>query len=380
MITSAVFPARYVQGRDALAELPNLIQPLGDTALVVIDPGISEWMRPRIEEICKGKLSLIFFDFDGESTDRAMRAAGERLEAGDHSVVIGLGGGKAIDTAKGAAYYTPGTRIVAIPTIAASDAPCSKNAVIYNEDHSVSGDLHGRNNPDMVLVDTAIVANAPPRFLSAGIADALATWFEAESAWTTRHTNFTGYAPTHTAYVIARACYDTLIEYAPLALSHCTKKLVTPALERVVEAATLMSTIGFESCGLGAAHGFHQGIAEWQETHSLLHGEKVAFGILSSLFLTDKSSELIEKTYRLCHAVDLPLTLADLGVKDVSDEHLMIAVKRMMRPGECTFNEPVTYEAQDYLNALKAADVYGSDFRKRLSTASQARSQSCQRS
>ncbi|MDR5858155.1 glycerol dehydrogenase [Halomonas eurihalina] len=370
MITSAVFPARYVQGRDALHELPALAAPLGDTALVVLDPGIGEWMRPHIENICQGKLTLQFFDFEGESTEHAMRAASEQLQAGGHHLVIGLGGGKAIDTAKGAAHYAPGTRIIAIPTIAASDAPCSKNAVIYNEDHSVARDLHGRNNPDMVIIDTRIVANAPSRFLSAGIADALATWFEAESAWATRHRNFTGYAPTHTAYVIANACYETLTEYAPLALSHCEAKLVTPALERVVEAATLMSTIGFESGGLGAAHGFHQGIAEWHETHGLLHGEKVAFGILASLFLTDKGSDLIERTYQLCHAVNLPLTLADLGVEDISDSYLMVAVERMMRPGECTFNEPVQYENKDYLDALKAADAYGRAF-KTLPTAAQ---------
>ena len=365
MITSAIFPARYIQGRDALDELPRHMAALGQRALVVLDPGIADWMGPRLERLFAEAVPYEIFDFGGESTEAEMRRAAERLEHAGQDLVLGVGGGKAIDTAKGAAHFTPGTRMIAVPTIAASDAPCSKNAVVYTPEHTVARDIHGRANPDLVLVDTGIVAQAPARFLSAGIADALATWLEAESAMTTRCVNFTGYASTYTAHAIARLCYDTLLEYAPLALAHCDDNLVTPALEHVVEAATLMSTIGFESGGLGAAHGFHQGISEWPETHGLLHGEKVAFGVLASLFLTDKDSALIERLFVFCHAVRLPLTLADLGLHSYDDDKLMLAVRRMLQPGECTFNEPVAYDEYDYLAALKAADAYGRRFGSR---------------
>lgn len=366
MITSAVFPARYLQGCDALHELPKHLESLGESCLIVLDPGIASWMRPMMTGILGDRIFYEWLDFSGESTEAAMQEAAEAIRRSQHAIVIGVGGGKAIDTAKGAAHFVAGTRVVAIPTIAASDAPCSKNAVVYTPEHTVDRDIHGRCNPDLVLVDTAIVAKAPSRFLSAGIADALATWLEAESAMKTRCVNFTGYASTFTAYGIARLCYDTLFEYGPLALAHCDAELVTPALEHVVEAATLMSTIGFESCGLGAAHGFHQGISEWEETHGLLHGEKVAFGVLASLFLTDKPVATIERLYQFAHDVRLPITLSALGLLSHDDDKLMIAVKRMMRPGECTFNEPVAYNERDYLEALKAADAYGHDFRKRV--------------
>jgi glycerol dehydrogenase len=358
MFRSAIFPLRYVQGAGAIGELGKFLAPLGERALVVLDPGIADTMEPLMREACGGKVFLVVHRFGGESTEAAMREAADLAAAHDCSIIIGVGGGKAIDTAKGAAHFHPG-RLVVIPTICASDAPCSKNAVVYRPDGSVDRDIHGLFNPDIVLVDSAIIAKAPVRYLSAGIADALSTWFEADSSYTTRHVNFTGYSSSKTAYAIARLCYDTLIENAPLAVRHADMGLVSPQLEDTIEACTLMSTVGFESGGLAAAHGIHQGLAELPETHRFLHGEKVAIGILASLFLTQRPSALIEQIYRFHLATRLPVCLADLAVTDKSREHLMVAVRRAMRPGEVTYWEPVQYDETDCLNALIAADAYG---------------------
>ena len=201
MIRSAIFPHRYIQGAGAINELGAHLKPLGKTALAVLDPGVASFMKPLLEKAAKGHVDLVFHDFDGESTEAAMRKAADVAKERDCRIIIGVGGGKAIDTAKGAAYFHP-ARLVVVPTISASDAPCSKNAVVYNDDHTVNRDIHGLFNPDIVIVDSAIIANAPTRFLSAGIADALATWFEAESCMVTRHQNFTGYSGAKTAYAI----------------------------------------------------------------------------------------------------------------------------------------------------------------------------------
>ena len=365
MIRSAIFPHRYIQGAGAIKELGTHLKPLGKTALAVIDPGISAMMKPILEEAAKGQIELICMDFGGESTEAAMKSVAEEAKKHNCQIIIGVGGGKAVDTAKGAAYFYP-AKLMIIPTICASDAPCSKNAVVYNEDHTVNRDIHGLFNPDIVLVDTSIIAKAPTRFLSAGIADALATWFEAESCLVTRHKNFTGYTGTRTAYAIARLCFDTLMENAAQAVEHCDLGIVTPQLEDTVEACTLMSTLGFESGGLGAAHGFHQGLADLPETHKYMHGEKVAMGILASLFLTQKPMELIESIYEFHYLTRLPLCLEDLDITDTSSEHLMIAVKRMNEPIECTHWEPVKYEPEDHLAALLAADNFGRKFKENL--------------
>jgi glycerol dehydrogenase len=359
MIRSIISPHRYIQGPGALGELPKLLSPLGKSLLFVIDPGIEQMMRPKIEPLLGPEFQVEFVSFSGESTEAEMKKGAQLAHDMGCSVIIGVGGGKAIDTAKGIAHFAGGQRLIVIPTIVASDAACSKNAVIYNPDHTVERDLHGLFNPDIVLIDSEIVAQAPSRYLAAGIGDALATWFEAESVQKSLIPNFTGYAGTITAFSIARLCYDTVLEYGRLAMMHCDQNIVTPQLEAVIEANTLMSTVGFESGGLGAAHGFHSGIAEWEETHTLLHGEKVGFGILASLMLTNRSPELIQSIYEFCFDIGLPVCLADLGITNFDDAYLMIAVKRMMVPDEFVHNEPITYSERDCLSAMKAADAYG---------------------
>ncbi|WP_413767946.1 iron-containing alcohol dehydrogenase, partial [Vibrio vulnificus] len=89
--------------------------------------------------------------------------------------------------------------------------------------------------------------------LIAGIGDALATWFEAESCQQSFASNMTGYMGSLSAYALARLCYDTLLEYGVIAKTSNEQGVVTPALERVVEANTLLSGLGFESGGLAAS-------------------------------------------------------------------------------------------------------------------------------
>ena len=137
------------------------------------------------------------------------------------------------------------------------------------------------------------------------------------------------------------------------------RHLVTPALERIVEANILLSGIGFESAGLAAAHAIHNGFTALEETHAFYHGEKVAFGVLAGLQLTDASPEETATVFTFCESVGLPTTLADIGLGSADRRHLMAAAEKACAPGQSIHHEAGAMTAGKVLNAILAADATG---------------------
>jgi glycerol dehydrogenase len=189
--------------------------------------------------------------------------------------------------------------------------------------------------------------------------DALATWFEAESCRLSRSSNVAGGLGSMTAHALARLCYDTLLADGVDARDACSHGNVTPELERVVEANTLLSGLGFESCGLATAHSIHNGLTALSGARSSYHGEKVAFGTLVSLFLTGTSRTMIDEVYGFCRAVGLPTSLADLELGEVTDNDLRRVAEKTCTPGESIHHEPRPVTADDVVAAIRNADRYG---------------------
>lgn len=94
----------------------------------------------------------------------------------------------------------------------------------------------------------------------------------------------------------------------------------TAAVEKVIEANTLLSGIGFESGGLAGAHAIHNGFTVLEECHHMYHGEKVAFGTITQLVLEDVSADELEDIIGFCIEVGLPVTLKELGIEEVTKE------------------------------------------------------------
>jgi glycerol dehydrogenase len=219
-------------------------------------------------------------------------------------------------------------------------------------------------NPDLVLVDTQVIAEAPVRYLVAGMGDALSTWFEADSCRTAYSPNQCGGLGTLASYALARLCYDTIREYGVAARIACEQKVVTPALSHIVEANSLLSGLGFEIAGLASAHSIHNGLTRLPATHDYFHGEKVAIGTLAGLFLTDRPSQVVREVYDFCESVGLPTTLADIGIPDATDDDLRIVAEAACAEGETIHHEPCPISADAVVAALKTADRFGCSRRK----------------
>jgi len=358
MLISSIFPSKYIQGRGAILCLHEESAILGNNPMVIISGSANKMFGDVIRMNLSAGGSFSFELFGGECSPSEINKLVAKAKQDKNDVIIGIGGGKSLDTAKAVAYQL-NKPVITVPSLASTDAPCSALAVIYNEDGSFNKYLVLPQNPNVVIVDSEIIAKAPARFLVAGMGDALATWFEAESCKIKNATNMTGKVGTMSAYALAKLCYETLLEYGYIALKSCEANVLTPALENIIEANTLLSGVGFESGGLGASHAIHNGFTTLEETHSYYHGEKVAFGTLASLFITKKSKEKIEEVYQFCESIGLPTTLDGIGLKEISDDKLMEVAKAACVEGETIHNEPCEINPEIVFAALKTADLYG---------------------
>jgi glycerol dehydrogenase len=354
-----IAPSRYQQGKDMLHELGTAIETYGKKALIVASTDDLKRMEKELNAAQdKQAFDCIYGNFGGESTHKEIARLREVVKSESCDVIIGLGGGKALDTAKAISHFEK-MPVIVIPTIASTDAPCSSLAVIYTETAEFDEYMFFTKNPDLVLVDSAVIAKAPVRFLVSGMGDALSTYFEARACEKSNADNIPGGKSTKAAIAIASLCYETLLEDSVKAKAACEGNVVTTALENIIEANILLSGLGFESSGLAAAHAVHNGLTALEETHHYYHGEKVAFGVLVQLVLENAKSCELNQVINYNKSVGLPTCLADLGILDVTPEKVMAVAKLACADGETIYNMPFTITEEDVYAAIIAADKLG---------------------
>ena len=359
MARTFISPRKYIQGPGELNRLGTHAAAFSKKAYVLI----SKNGMNRFGEIVKKSFEdageeLLIDTFQGEcSMQEIDRVKAACVEAGA-GVVIGIGGGKIFDTIKAAGFYLE-VPVIICPTVAASDAPCSALSVIYKDDGSVDFYLFLRHNPDMVIMDSAIIAASPVRMTVSGMGDALATYFEARASYKHDGPNFANGKATHAAMALARLCYDMLLENgykAKIALEH---KALSPAVEAVIEANTLLSGMGFESGGVAAAHAVHNGFSSLEECHKMYHGEKVAFGVITQLVLENAPQEELNEVLDFCISVGLPVTMEQIGVTDPTEEKIFRVAEIASAPTDTAVNMPFEINADMIAAAIRAADALG---------------------
>lgn len=348
-------PGQYIQGRNALRSLVLVLEQLDSHKhLLLQDTSIAEIVGTSVGAL-EGTVRT---DFGGECSSAEIERVSAIAEEEKVDAIVAIGGGKTLDTAKSVAHPLK-LPLIVVPTLASTDAPTSALAVVYNEQGVFQEFRFFDRNPDVVIVDTTIVAGAPTRFFVAGMGDGLSTYFEAESSSRTRHRTMSGGVPTRAALTLAQLCYDTLLEHGPLAKLAVDQGAVTPAVEQVVEANTLLSGLGFESGGLAAAHSIHNGLTVLPDAHHILHGEKVAFGTICMLVLEERPKETIEEVVDFCLEVGLPVTLESLGLKSASREDVEEVSAAACVGGETIHNEPFEIYPEIVTDAILTANAFG---------------------
>lgn len=307
MSGSMKFPAAYFQGKDALAEFGSHTLCYGTSFLFVASKSALKASREKLERSFAGTSAQVRFELSsGVPCASEIRRVQEVAVDSGAEVICAVGGGGVMDIVRSVAMDL-GKTMIMIPTAAASDAPCTFVTVLYSENGGeIVGDRIFHKCPDMVYVDTTVVAQAPVRLLVSGMGDALATWYEMESCVGG------GMAATETAKALCRTCRELILENGVLARLAAETHVVTPALERVVEANCFLSGIGGVNTGCAGAHGFGDYLSSLPGGHDYMHGERVMVGLVIQLILEGYPEKELRRVIAFGQQVGLPVSVADL--------------------------------------------------------------------
>lgn len=330
MSQTVVGPGKYICEQNLLSQAGTHIKHLGKTALILGGHTALKVAGPKLLASL-AELGISAGDepvwYGGEvSWSQVERICGLIRER-KPDFLIAVGGGKALDTGKAVAYAV-NLPLVAVPTIAATCAAASAIAVIYDDEGTFIGISHQAKAPDLVLADLNIICEAPVRYLSAGIGDTLAKWFESKAS----SQKVQPTAQSRSAVRLAELLYSILLESGKEAIQAVQQKQCTAALENVVDAIMLISGsvsgYGGDTVRSAAAHAIYSGLTIFPQVHHTYHGEIVAFGILAQLAMEKakaKDMELdreisseVEVLIRFYKDVNLPTSLAELGIESLT--------------------------------------------------------------
>lgn len=353
-----VSPSDFILGKNVLKTGKDYLTKFGKRPLLLGDSFVMDMVGNEFADYLNGEgFSVVKKTFEGEASMAAIENFTNQTKEAQADFMIGIGGGKTIDTVKAVAHELK-LPLVIIPTLASTDAPTSRMSVIYKEDGSLENYLFYGSNPDLVMVDSQVVANAPSRFLAAGFGDALSTWVEARAIYKAGQTTILQARQTLTSLAIAEKCEEIIFNYSAQAMQANEANVVTPALEYVIEANILMSGLGFESGGTCAVHPIQNAFLVLGRGKNLMHGERVAFGILCQLMLEGVSTEEFDRYLELLLSLNLPTTLADQGLEDITKEELQLVGETATAPWESIHKLAGDVTAEEVVDAIVSVDKY----------------------
>ena len=352
-------PDRYIQGPGEISRLHEYGSRLGSEFLVVAEEQTMATMHDAVEHAFEGTGTvLIYEEFSGICTGPEIDRLNTVCDLSSCDVVLGIGGGRAINAARAVAA-TQQLPLMVVPTTAATGAPCSSVSILTDESGIFQELRVYPVHPDLVVVDSAVIAQAPPRSLVSGMGNTIGTWLGARACSASDRPNLLGGRSSLSSAALAKLGYDTILADGLRALVAAQNGMPTRAFERVLEASIYCSGMAFENGGCAAAHSVGNALTLLPAAREQSHGELVAFGSIVQLILEDAPREEMDAIMNLFLSTGLPMTLEELGLGDAGRSSLQEVAAAACAENNFMSAMPFAVTPDDVLGAILAASVTG---------------------
>lgn len=353
LISLSIAPAQVIRGFNALEQMGDALARLGSRPLAVGGDRTLDLIKPRLKPLFKTHhLANARISYGNDCSEAALQSMQQAVVEHGADLIIGVGGGKALDAAKLLAHQCK-LPIATIPTSAATCAAWTALSNVYSEQHAFLYDVGLAKCPDLLVLDYDLVATAPKRTLVAGIGDAIAKWYEASvSSGQSDKTLLIA------AVQQARVLRDILFQKSAAALNEPGGKDWQEVVDASVLMAGVIGGIGGAQCRTVAAHAVHNGLTHLLSSHGALHGEKVAYGILVQLRLEEmvQGNQLAatsrQQLLKFYSEIGLPQTLADLGLDEITIADLNHAANIACQPASDIHRLPFTVAPAQLMAAM----------------------------
>ena len=358
MKRSTVTLPNYMIGEDVYRKAGAILQKHGKTAVVIGGKTAMEKAADEIIESLKADGISVTGKvwFGGDSTYENVEMLKQDPAVQKADMILAVGGGKACDTCKVLAEQTD-KALFTFPTIASNCAPCTALAIMYDAQGRFKDNFYSARPPLFVFINDRIIAQAPVKYLQAGIGDALSK--EAEVALALRHVELD--QNLLLGLSLCAACTEPLLKYGEEAMKACEENRTCAALQEV--ALDIVISTGLVSnmtvCpefyyNTNLAHCFYYGATIFPVYHDHLHGFWVAYGVLV-LLEYDNQTELRDRVMNFYRKVGLPVTLAQVGL--TKEDLPALADKASKVPGWHVDGYELTKEK--FMQAVLNVDALG---------------------
>ncbi|MFT8362211.1 MAG: iron-containing alcohol dehydrogenase family protein [Sporolactobacillus sp.] len=307
---------------------------------------------PYLPDVQSLPAQIVDAPFGGQCSEEEIQRLIQIVHTMNVDSVIGLGGGKVLDTAKAVAYRTGNLPLLLLPTLASNCAAWSALSVIYGENGISLGHRIYPKQANLLLIEPRVIAASPVRYFIAGIADTLAKWYETEQLLAAAEARNLAIRFAHQS---ARLCRDVPLQHGLQAVHTMRLGKMTPDWTLVMETNIMASGLvgGFaDQFGRAtAAHSVHDALTSFQETKHLLHGEKVAYGILVQLAFEEKREE-IQRLVDFYKKLHLPICLADLGLANLTEQGIQLIAEQTVMPDKTIHLLPYDVTKENVIQAI----------------------------